>query len=206
MNGLIGKKLGMTQIMAANGRMVPVTVVEAGPCYITQVKTLQRDGYTAVQLGFGDQKKKQTTQPLQGHFEKAGVTPQRIIREFHVDDTTPFTAGQVYSANVFNAGQKVHVTGVSRGLGFQGVVKRYHFRGGEKTRGQSDRLRAPGSIGASSSPSRVYKGMRMGGRMGGKQVTVKNLEVVGVDMERNLLLIEGAVPGHRNGFVVIRRA
>lgn len=206
MNGLIGKKLGMTQIMAANGRMVPVTVVEAGPCYITQVKTLQRDGYTAVQVGFGDQKKKQTTQPLQGHFEKAGVTPQRIVREFHVDDPTPFTAGQVYRADVFNAGQKVHVTGVSRGLGFQGVVKRYHFRGGEKTRGQSDRLRAPGSIGASSSPSRVFKGMRMGGRMGGKQVTVKNLEVVGVDMERNLLLIEGAVPGHRNGFVVIRRA
>lgn len=206
MNGLIGKKLGMTQIMAANGRMVPVTVVEAGPCYITQVKTLQRDGYTAVQLGFGDKKKKQTTQPLQGHFEKAGVTPQRIVREFHVDDITPFTAGQVYNADVFNAGQKVHVTGVSRGLGFQGVVTRYHFRGGEKTRGQSDRLRAPGSIGASSSPSRVFKGMRMGGRMGGKQVTVKNLEVVGVDMERNLLLIEGAVPGHRNGFVVIRRA
>lgn len=206
MNGLIGKKLGMTQIMAEDGRMVPVTVIEAGPCYITQVKTLQRDGYTAVQVGFSEKKKKQTTQPLQGHFDKAGVTPQQIVREFLVEDTAPFSAGQVYNADVFNAGQKVHVTGISRGLGFQGVVKRYHFRGGEKTRGQSDRLRAPGSIGASSSPSRVFKGMRMGGRMGGKQVTVKNLEVVGVDMERNLLLIEGAVPGHRNAFVVIRRA
>ncbi|MBM3265270.1 MAG: 50S ribosomal protein L3 [candidate division Zixibacteria bacterium] len=206
MNGLIGKKLGMTQIMAEDGQVVPVTVIEAGPCFVTQVKTQERDGYRAVQLGFSERKKKGTTRPIQGHFEKAGITPQRILREFRVEDTAAYTPGQTVGAGVFSAGQRVSVTGISKGLGFQGVVRRHHFRGGEKTRGQSDRMRAPGSIGASSSPSRVYKGTRMAGHMGNERVTVKNLRVVRVDEERNLLLLEGAVPGHENAFVVIKRA
>jgi large subunit ribosomal protein L3 len=206
MDGLIGKKLGMSQILTEEGRVVPVTVLEAGPCHVTQVKTVDHDGYAAVQLGFEEKKKKQTTRPLQGHFDKAGVAPRKILREFRVEDADGYAAGQVYGASIFAAGQRVQVTGISKGRGFQGVVKRYHFRGGEKTRGQSDRWRAPGSIGSSSSPSRVFKGTRMGGHMGNERVTVKNLQVVGVDAERNLLLIEGAVPGHKNGYVVIKRA
>lgn len=205
MNGLIGKKLGMTQIFAKDGKAVPVTVVEAGPCYITQVKTVSQDGYTAVQLGFDEKKQKQTIKPLSGHFKKAEVAPQRILREVSGDASVEYKLGQVYGPDVFNEGELVDVTGISKGKGFQGVVKRYNFRGGNKTRGQSDRWRAPGSIGQSASPSRVFKGTKMGGRMGNKQVTVKNLQVVGVDTERNLLLIQGAVPGHNEGYVLIKR-
>ncbi|HIG47716.1 MAG TPA: 50S ribosomal protein L3 [candidate division Zixibacteria bacterium] len=206
MEGLIGKKLGMSQIFTEDGKAVPVTVIEAGPCFVTQVKTMDRDGYAAVQIGFDEKKQKHTTKPLSGHFEKAEVAPQRILREVSVDTSEEYKLGQVYGPDVFSAGELVNVTGVSKGKGFQGVVKRYNFRGGDKTRGQSDRWRAPGSIGQSASPSRVFKGMKMGGRMGGKQKTVKNLQVVGVDTERNLLLIQGAVPGHIDGYVLIKRA
>ena len=206
MEGLIGKKLGMSQVFAEDGKAVPVTVIEAGPCFVTQVKTMDRDGYAAVQLGFDEKKQKHTTKPLSGHFKKAEVAPQRILREVSVDTSEEYKLGQVYGPDVFSKGQLVDVTGVSKGKGFQGVVKRYNFRGGDKTRGQSDRWRAPGSIGQSASPSRVFKGTKMGGRMGGKQKTVKNLQVVGVDTERNLLLIQGAVPGHIDGYVLIKRA
>jgi len=206
MEGLIGKKLGMSQIFTDDGKAVPVTVIEAGPCFVTQIKTMDRDGYAAVQLGFDEKKQKHTTKPLSGHFEKAEVAPQRILREVSVDTSEEYKMGQVYGPDVFSNGELVDVTGVSKGKGFQGVVKRYNFRGGDKTRGQSDRWRAPGSIGQSASPSRVFKGTKMGGRMGGKQKTVKNLQVVGVDTERNLLLIQGAVPGHIDGYVLIKRA
>ncbi len=206
MEGLIGKKLGMSQIFTEDGKAVPVTVIEAGPCFVTQVKTMDRDGYAAVQIGFDEKKQKHTTKPLSGHFEKAEVAPQRILREVSVDTSEEYKLGQVYGPDVFSKGELVDVTGVSKGKGFQGVVKRYNFRGGDKTHGQSDRWRAPGSIGQSASPSRVFKGTKMGGRMGGKQKTVKNLQVVGVDTERNLLLIQGAVPGHIDGYVLIKRA
>lgn len=206
MHGLIGRKIGMSQVFAENGDAIPVTVLEAGPCYITQVKTLDRDGYQAAQIGFAPKKEKQTTRPLQGHFKKAGIDPQRILREVEVDDIEACELGQVIGADLFKTGELVDVMGFHKGRGFQGVVKRHGFRGGKTTRGQSDRVRHPGSIGQSSSPSRVFKGTRMGGRMGNKRMTVKNLQVVGVDAEKNILLVKGAVPGHRNSYVLINRA
>lgn len=206
LNGLLGKKIGMTQVFAENGDAVPVTVLEAGPCYITQVKTLSRDGYEAAQIGFEPKKEKQTTNPLKGHFKKASVDPQRILREVVVEDIEACKLGQVFGADIFETGELVDVTGFHKGRGFQGVVKRHGFRGGDKTRGQSDRWRHPGSIGQSASPSRVFKGTRMGGRMGNKRMTVKNLQIVGVDAEKNILLVKGAVPGHRNSYVMINRA
>ena len=206
LGGLIGRKIGMSQIFAENGDAVPVTVIEAGPCHVTQVKTLERDGYEAAQIGFDPKKEKQTTRPLKGHFDKANVEPQRIVREVAVDDVETCEAGQVFGAGIFETGELVDVTGIIKGRGFQGVVKRHGFRGGDKTRGQSDRWRHPGSIGQSATPSKVFKGTRMGGRMGNKRSTVRNLQVVGVDAEKNLLLVKGAVPGHRNGYVVINRA
>lgn len=206
LGGLIGRKIGMSQVFAENGDAVPVTVIEAGPCHVTQVKTLERDGYEAAQIGFDPKKEKQTTRPLKGHFDKANVEPQRIVREVAVDDIETCEAGQVFGAGIFETGELVDVTGIIKGRGFQGVVKRHGFRGGDKTRGQSDRWRHPGSIGQSATPSKVFKGTRMGGRMGNKRTTVRNLQVVGVDAEKNLLLVKGAVPGHRNGYVVINRA
>lgn len=206
LGGLIGRKIGMSQVFAENGDAVPVTVIEAGPCYVTQVKTLDRDGYEAAQIGFETKKEKQTTRPLQGHFKKAEVDPQRVLREVAVDDTGACEPGQVYGAGIFETGELVDVTGYLKGRGFQGVVKRHGFRGGDKTRGQSDRWRHPGSIGQSATPSKVFKGTRMGGRMGNKRVTVRNLQVVGVDAENNILLVKGAVPGHRNAYVLINRA
>ena len=206
MHGLIGRKIGMSQVFAENGDAVPVTVIEAGPCYVTQVKTLERDGYEAAQIGFEAKKEKQTTRPLQGHFKKAKVEPQRIVREVAVEDIAACEPGQVVGAGIFETGELVDVTGYFKGRGFQGVVKRHGFRGGDKTRGQSDRWRHPGSIGQSATPSKVFKGTRMGGRMGNKRVTVRNLQVIGVDAEKNILLVRGAVPGHRNGFVLINRA
>lgn len=206
MHGLIGRKIGMSQVFAENGDAVPVTVIEAGPCYVTQVKTLERDGYEAAQIGFEAKKEKQTTRPLQGHFKMAKVEPQRIVREVEVEDIEACEPGQVVGADIFETGELVDVTGYFKGRGFQGVVKRHGFRGGDKTRGQSDRWRHPGSIGQSATPSKVFKGTRMGGRMGNKRVTVRNLQVVGVDAEKNILLVKGAVPGHRNGYVLINRA
>jgi large subunit ribosomal protein L3 len=206
MQGIIGKKRGMTRVFDKQGHAVPVTVIEAGPCPVVQVKTQQKDGYNAVQIGFGEKRKKLVTLPLQGHFEKAKVEPKRLLREIRMDQVEKLKVGQQLKVDMFAVGEKVKVSGISKGLGFQGGVRRHGFHGGPKTHGQSDRLRAPGSIGASSFPSRVYKGQRMAGRMGREKVTVRNLEVVVVDSERNLLLLRGAVPGKVNSYLTIRKA
>jgi len=201
--GLLGRKLGMTQVFDETGVVHPVTVVEAGPCVVTQVKTTEKDGYGAVQLGFGLDKR--LNQPERGHRQASGFM-SRTLREVRSDDPSEFTVGQVLKADVFAAGETVDVSGTSKGRGFQGGVKRHGFRGGPKTHGQSDRLRAPGSIGSSATPGRVFKGLRMAGHMGHERVTVQNLRIVRVDPERNLLLIEGSVPGPNKGLVMIRRA
>lgn len=206
MTGLLGKKIGMTSIFDDAGQVIPCTVIEAGPCFVTHVKTVARDGYTAVQLGFESRKEKQVTRPRGGHFKKAGVKPLRILREFRGDGAEEFQPGQEIRVDkVFAKGDVVSVIGTSKGRGFQGVVKRHHFGGGFRTHGQSDRERAPGSIGSSSHPSRVFKGMLMAGRMGGERVTVRNLRVVGVIPDSNLLLIRGSVPGAVNGYLEIRK-
>lgn len=201
--GLLGRKLGMTQVFDETGVVHPVTVVEAGPCVVTQVKTTEQDGYGAVQLGFGLDKR--LNKPEQGHRHASGFM-SRALREIRSEDPSEFTVGQVLKADVFADGEAVDVTGTSKGRGFQGGVKRHGFRGGPKTHGQSDRHRAPGSIGSSATPGRVFKGMRMAGHMGHERVTVQNLRIVRVDLERNLLLIEGSVPGPNKGLVLIRRA
>ena len=201
--GLLGRKLGMTQIFDETGLVHPVTVVEAGPCVVTQIKTSDKDGYAAVQLGFGLDKR--LNKPEQGHRKASGFL-SRTLREVKADDPAEFQVGQVLTADVFAAGEVVDVTGTSKGRGFQGGVKRHGFRGGPKTHGQSDRLRAPGSIGSSATPGRVFKGLRMAGHMGDERVTVQNLRIARVDPERNLLLIEGSVPGPNKGLVIIRRA
>jgi large subunit ribosomal protein L3 len=201
--GLIGKKLGMSQIFDETGLAHPVTVLEVGPCVVTQVKTDERDGYQAIQLGFGLDKR--LNLPERGHRQKSGFM-SRTLREVKADDASELTVGQVLKADVFAAGDLVDVTGTSKGRGFQGGVKRHGFRGGPKTHGQSDRLRAPGSIGSSATPGRVFKGLRMAGRMGGDRVTVQNLKVLRVDPERNLLLVEGSVPGANESLVMVRRA
>jgi large subunit ribosomal protein L3 len=196
----------MTSIFDDVGQVIPCTVIEAGPCFVTHVKTLARDGYTAVQLGFESRKEKRVARPQGGHFKKAGVKPLRILREFRGDGAEEFQPGQEIRVDkVFAKGDVVSVIGTSKGRGFQGVVKRHHFGGGFRTHGQSDRERAPGSIGSSSYPSRVFKGMLMAGRMGGEQVTVRNLRVVGVIPDSNLLLIRGSVPGAVNGYLEIRK-
>jgi len=206
MEGIIGKKIGMTRVFNQEGQAIAVTVIEAGPCPVVQVKTKEREGYDAIQLGFGEKRKKLFTQPLLGHFTRAKVEPKRILKEMRTENSDKFKTGQELKVDLFSVGEKVSVTGISKGLGFQGVVRRYKFRGGPKTHGQSDRLRAPGSIGGSSYPSRVFKGQRMPGRMGGEKLTIKNLEVVGVDAEKNLLLLKGAVPGKRNSYLTIRKS
>jgi large subunit ribosomal protein L3 len=205
-DGIIGKKLGMTRVFDQEGRAVPVTVIEAGPCPVVQIKTSGREGYDAIQAGFGEKRKKLFTLPVLGHFQKAKIEPRRILKEFRTEGAEEFKVGQELKVEMFSPGERVDVSGVSKGLGFQGGVRRHGFRGGSKTHGQSDRMRAPGSIGASSYPSRVYKGQRMAGRMGGKKVTVRRLEVVQVDQERNLLLLKGAVPGKPNSYLTIRKA
>lgn len=206
MTGLLGKKLGMTSVFDDSGQVIPCTVIEAGPCYVTQVKTRERDGYDAVQLGFAEKKKRLVAKPLRGHFAKSGATPVRILREFKANGDTEYQPGQEIRVDkVFEKGDVVSVVGTSKGRGFQGVVKRHHFGGGSRTHGQSDRERAPGSIGSSSFPSRVFKGMRMAGRMGGERVTVRNLRVVGVIPDSNLLLVKGSVPGAVNGYVEIHK-
>ena len=206
MEGIIGKKIGMTRIFNQEGETIPVTVIEAGPCPVVQVKTKNKDGYNAIQIGFGEKRKKLFTLPLLGHFDKAKVEPKRILRELRTDQMEELKVGQELKVDIFSVGEKVNVTGVSKGLGFQGVVRRHKFHGGPKTHGQSDRLRAPGSIGSSSYPSRVFKGQRMAGRMGGERVTIRNLEVVGVDVEKSLLLLKGAVPGKRNSYLTIKKS
>jgi large subunit ribosomal protein L3 len=201
--GLIGKKLGMSQIFDDTGLAHPVTVLEVGPCVVTQIKTPERDGYSAVQLGFGLDKR--LNRPERGHRQGSGFM-SRTLREVKASDTDDLAVGQVITADAFAEGELVDVTGTSKGRGFQGVVKRHGFRGGPKTHGQSDRLRAPGSIGSSATPGRVFKGLRMAGRMGNDRVTVQNLKVLRVDPERNLLLVEGSVPGANDGLVIVRRA
>jgi large subunit ribosomal protein L3 len=206
MKGLLGKKLGMTQIFDEQGEVIPVTVIEAGPCYVTQKKTHDRDGYTAIQLGFEEMKASRANKPQLGHLSKSGVPALRYLREFRVSDHSDLSEGQKLDASVFEVGDRVDVRGTSKGRGFAGVVKRHGFSGGPKTHGQSDRWRAPGAISSGSTPGRVLKGLRMAGRMGNERVTVQNLEVVLVDPERNLIGIKGAVPGARGGLLVIREA
>jgi large subunit ribosomal protein L3 len=206
MKGILGRKVGMTQVFDEGEEVVPVTIIEAGPCFVTQVKTLERDGYAAVQLGFKEVKPKRLTRPQLEHLRKSQVPPLRYLREIQVSDVSQYEAGQKIRVSIFDVGDRVDVTGISKGKGFAGVVKRHGFGGGPKTHGQSDRQRAPGSIGAGTTPGRVYKGMRMAGRMGNARVTAQNLQVVLVDPERNLLAVKGAVPGGRNGLLVIREA
>jgi large subunit ribosomal protein L3 len=204
--GLIGKKVGMTQLFAADGTVAPATVIKAGPCVVAQVKTAGTDGYEAVQLGLVDAKPSKENKPTTGHFKKAGVPATRVRRELKVKEGgDPLKTGDQVLCSIFADGERVDVIGTSRGKGFQGVVKRHHFKGGRATHGSMFH-RAPGSIGASSYPSRVVKGMRMGGHMGADRVTVRNLKVLRVDAENNLLLVNGAVPGGPNSYVVIRKA
>ncbi|MDA3942948.1 MAG: 50S ribosomal protein L3 [Bacteroidetes bacterium] len=205
MSGILGKKVGMTSIFDANGKNIPVTVLEAGPCIVTQIRTKEVDGYDAVQLAYGDKKEKHTTGALKGHFEKAGTTPKIMVSEFTRFEKKK-SLGEAVTVEVFMEGEFVDVVGVSKGKGFQGVVKRHGFAGvGQATHGQHNRLRAPGSIGASSYPARVFKGMRMAGRMGGDKVKLINLQIVKIIPEKNLILVKGAVPGPKNGFLKIER-
>lgn len=222
--GLLGQKIGMTQIFTETGQVVPVTVIKAGPCIVTLIRTKESDGYEAVQIGFGEARAKNVSRPELGHLlgqgnirglkadelkdlaERNGRMIVRHLREFEAEDVTAHQVGDVLSADLFSPGQLIDVSGTSKGRGFQGVVKRHGFRGGPRTHGQSDRLRAPGSIGSGTTPGRVWKGMRMAGRMGGKRVTVQNLEVVKVIPEENLLLVKGSVPGARNGLLMVRKA
>lgn len=209
MNGLIGKKIGMTSIFDDAGNNTACTVVEAGPCVVTQVKTQETDGYSAVQLGFGEAKVKNTSQALIGHFDKAGTAPKRKVVEFRgfdEDFDQKIKVGDVVMAEIFEEGDMVSVVGTSKGKGFQGVVKRYGFKGvNDATHGQHNRQRSPGSIGAASYPAKVFKGMRMGGRMGGKRVKTQNLQILKVIPEKNLILIKGAVPGHKGSFVILEK-
>ena len=206
MTGLLGKKVGMTSVFDESGQVIPCTVIEAGPCFVSQIKTTDRDGYEAVQLGFDEQKERLVTKPEKGHFGKASMKPVRFVREFRGNGVSEVQPGQQIKVDtVFTKGDIVSVIGTSKGRGFQGVVKRHHFGGGFRTHGQSDRERAPGSVGSSSHPSRVFKGMRMAGRMGGERVTVRNLKVVGVIADSNLLLLKGSIPGAVNGYVEIHK-
>ena len=204
--GVLGKKLGMTQVFDANNKMVPVTVVEAGPCVVTQIRTPEKDGYSAVQIAFGAIDPKKVTKPLAGHFAKAGVTPRRSVAELRTLDTTNYTVGQELGATVFTAGELVDATGTSTGKGTAGVMKRHGFGGLGSSHGVDRKHRMPGSIGACSTPGRVFKGMRMSGVMGGVRVTTQNLVVHSVDADRNLLLIKGSVPGPDGQLVFIRSA
>ncbi|MDY5631191.1 MAG: 50S ribosomal protein L3 [Bacteroidaceae bacterium] len=203
MPGLLGKKIGMTSVFSAEGKNVPCTVIELGPCVVTQVKTVEKDGYNAIQLGFEDAKEKNTTAALKGHFAKAGVTPKRHLAEF-TGFNEELNLGDTITVDLFNDVRFVDVIGVSKGKGFQGVVKRHGFGGvGQATHGQDDRLRKPGSIGACSYPAKVFKGMRMGGHMGAERVTTHNLQVLKVIPEHNLLLIKGSVPGFKGSIVSV---
>lgn len=203
--GLLGRKIGMTQVFSPAGEAIPVTVIELGPCVVTQIRDKDRDGYEAVQIGFGEVKPKSLTKPEQGHLAGAGRLV-RYLREFSTDNIDDHQVGQVLTADLFQPGQSIDVTGTSKGRGFQGVVKRHGFSGGPKTHGQSDRHRAPGSIGAGTDPGHVWKGTRMAGRMGNRRVTVQNLQVVEVLADKHVLLVRGSVPGAKNGLVMVRRA
>lgn len=201
--GLIGRKVGMTQVFDEDGAARPVTVIEAGPCYVTQVKTVDKDGYSSVQLGFDEVKPKRLTRGQLGHLERNELPPLKVLREFRTK-SPDVSEGDKVGADVFDAGERVDVIGISKGRGFAGVVKRYSFAGGPKTHGQSDRQRAPGSIGSGTTPGRVWKGKQMPGRMGNERVTSSNVRVVLVDPERNLIAVDGSVPGPKGGVVIIK--
>ena len=205
MSGLIGKKIGMTSIFDENGKNIPCTVIQAGPCVVTQVRTEEVDGYNALQLGFDDKAEKRATKAEIGHAKKAGTSPKKKIVEFQ-NFNGEHALGDTLDVSLFNEGEFVDVIGTSKGKGFQGVVKRHGFAGvGQSTHGQHNRLRAPGSIGAASYPARVFKGIRMAGRMGGDTVTVENLQVVKIDTEKNLIVVKGCVPGHKNAYVTVQK-
>lgn len=201
--GIICKKIGMTQIFDENGKVVPVTVVEAGPCVVSQKKTVENDGYAAVQIGFGDLKAHKVKKPMAGHFAKANVAPKRTLREFRFDDIDAYNVGDLVKADVFAAGDKVDVTGTSKGKGYAGVIKRWNFQRLKESHGSGPVARHGGSIGSCSDPSRVYPGKKMAGHLGSERVTVQNLQVVKVDAENNLIAIKGAIPGPNGGTVVI---
>ncbi|HRS54314.1 MAG TPA: 50S ribosomal protein L3 [Bacteroidales bacterium] len=207
MSGLIGKKIGMTSIYDAEGKNIPCTVIQAGPCVVTQVKTLEKDGYEAIQLAFDDVDEKHVTKALLGHFKKAGTTPKRFLAEFtRFEPDHRKKYGDILRADVFIEGEYVDVIGVSKGRGFQGVVKRHKFNGvGETTHGQHNRVRAPGSLGGSSWPSRVFKGLRMAGHMGNRRVKMINLQILKIDLEKNIILVKGAVPGANGSYLIVER-
>ncbi|HEX4494754.1 MAG TPA: 50S ribosomal protein L3 [Thermoanaerobaculia bacterium] len=205
MEGILGRKVGMTQIYVEDGTAIPVTVIKAGPCLVVQVKTAESDGYEAVQIGLVEDKPAKPNQPMGGHFKKAGVAPVRKVEEFRLDSGEEVKAGDEVKASMFAEKDYVDVVGTSKGKGYQGVMKRHNFRGGRGSHGSMFH-RAPGSIGSSAYPSRVFKGMRMAGRMGGDQVTTKNLQIVKVDADLNLIYVRGSVPGPISGYVAIRRA
>jgi len=205
MPGLLGKKIGMTSVFSADGKNVPCTVIEVGPCVVTQIKTAEKDGYEAVQLGFIEKKQKHTTAPMAGHFKKAGVAPQRHLAEFKGFDGE-YNLGDTITVDLFSENDFVDIKGVSKGKGYQGVVKRHGFGGvGQTTHGQHNRLRAPGSVGACSYPAKVFKGMRMAGQMGNEKVTIQNLQVLKVIADHNLLLIKGSIPGSKGSIVLIEK-
>jgi large subunit ribosomal protein L3 len=204
--GILGKKLGMTQVWDADNRVVPVTVIKAGPCRVVQIKTPERDGYSALQLAFGDVKQSRLNKPELGHFAAAGVEPAKHIAEMRVDDTSPYSVGQVIEADVFAAGEIVDVTGISKGKGFAGGMQRHNFSGQKASHGNHKKHRAPGSVGACATPARVLKGTRMAGQLGHQRVTTLNLEVVEGDAERGLLLVRGSIPGPAGGLVFVRSA
>jgi len=201
LRGFLGKKIGMSQVFRDNGELVPVTVIQAGPCAITQIKSEDTDGYNAVQLGFGATKK--LNKPERGHLKNS--EPVKHLREVKADNLQDYSVGQQISVDIFAVGEKIDIIGTTKGRGFAGSMKRHGFGGGPRTHGQSDRSRAPGSIGGGTTPGKVYKGMKMAGHMGNEQVTVKNLEIVQIDQDRNLLVVKGGVPGAPNGLLVIRR-
>lgn len=204
MAGIIGKKIGMTSVYSADGKNLPCTIIEAGPCVVTQIKTQEKDGYESVQLGFEDKKEKNTPKSMQGHFSKAKTTPKRKIVEFK--GLNEVNLGDSVTVDQFQEGEFVDVVGTSKGKGFQGVVKRHNFGGvGQATHGQHNRMRAPGSIGAASYPARVFKGMKMGGRMGGDRVTSINLEVLKIVPEKNLLIVKGSVPGSKGSYLIVEK-
>jgi large subunit ribosomal protein L3 len=204
--GVLGEKLGMTQVWDAENRVVPVTVVKAGPCVVTQVRSIEKDGYAAVQFSFGEIDPRKVNKPEKGHFEKAGVAPRRHLVELRTSDAAEYAVGQEITAAVFEAGQKIDAVGTSKGKGFAGVMKRHNFRGLGAGHGVQRKHRSPGSIGACATPGRVFKGVRMAGRMGNERVTVQNLTVHAIDAEKGLLLIKGAVPGPNGGLVLVKTA
>lgn len=206
MQGLIGKKIGMTSVFAADGKNVPCTVIEVGPCVVTQIKTHENDGYEAVQVAFDDKKEKNTPKPMLGHFKKANTTPKREVAEFQKDNGEILKLGDVITVDTFSNDRWVDVTGISKGKGFQGVIKRHGFSGvGDSTHGQHNRLRAPGSLGASSYPSRVFKGMRMAGQTGNKNIKLLSLQILKIVPEHNLMIVKGSIPGAKGSYVIIEK-